>query len=88
MESAIRVYSIESDEFFSQHISATKIKSHSEARKLAPFLDEHKKPVYWVNWGTTKNNGKKGELILSITPKQVISLSSQSFKMKSLKEQH
>lgn len=33
---------------------AVNIKSHSNARKLAPFLDEEGKPLTWVNWSKPK----------------------------------
>lgn len=48
MKSALRLYSWEGLQ--KEWIDAIKIKSHSDARKLAPFMDEYKKPLSWVNW--------------------------------------
>lgn len=57
MDKAIRVYSSEQG-YFSENLEATDIKSYAHARKLAPFVDDKKQMLYWVNWGKIKNNGK------------------------------
>lgn len=57
MEIALKVYSVE-EGFFSESVKATDIKSHSHARKLAPFADDSRRMVYWVGWGKPKNNNK------------------------------
>lgn len=57
MDQATRIYSPEKG-FHSEIFEATSIKSHSHARKLAPFVDGERSLVYWVNWGKLKSNGK------------------------------
>jgi len=41
-------------------IDAINIKSHSDSRKLGPFVTENKLPLVWVNWSKDPNvNGNK-----------------------------
>lgn len=42
-----------------EQMEAIKIKSHANARKLAPFLDEKGNPLTWVNWSKPKINTSK-----------------------------
>ena len=57
MDSAFRVYS-PSQGYCKEEVVATDIKSHSHARKLAPFIDGNNQLVYWVRWGKRKVDGK------------------------------
>jgi len=57
MKQAIQVYSTDKG-WCSEAMDATQIKSHSHARKLAPFVDSENKLLYWVNWGKKKENKK------------------------------
>lgn len=57
MNTAFRVYS-PSQGYCKEKVVATDIKSHSHARKLAPFIDYNNQQVYWVRWGKRKLDGK------------------------------
>lgn len=58
MKTAYRLYSWRG--IMKDFINAKDIKSPSDARKLAPFVDKDKHPLLWVNWSKPKSNtGKK-----------------------------
>lgn len=58
MKTAYRLYSWRG--IMKEQINAKDIKSSSDARKLAPFVDKDKHPFLWVNWSKNKiNTGKK-----------------------------
>lgn len=58
MKEAYRLYSWRG--IMKERINAKDIKSPSDARKLAPFVDEEKQPLLWVNWSKPRvDTGKK-----------------------------
>lgn len=57
MKEALRIYSAE-EGLFSESVKATEVKSHSHARKLAPFVNSSRQMLYWVGWGKPKKNNK------------------------------
>lgn len=57
MESALKLYGWAGIQ--KEWVKAIEIKSHADARKLAPFMDEHHAPLAWVNWSNPKSLRKK-----------------------------
>lgn len=56
MDEALKLYSWHG--MLTEKIKATNIKSRADSRKHAPFADEDRKLVYWVNWGQIKKTGR------------------------------
>ncbi|MCK5189424.1 MAG: hypothetical protein KAR12_05160 [Methylococcales bacterium] len=73
MNEAIKVYSTEKG-YFTEILEATKIKSHSHARMLAPFVDDSYQLLYWVNWGKPKLNDKPRKAHFRHYPKNKTSI--------------
>ncbi len=56
-DEAIRIFS-PTEGFLKEKIKSFQIKSREDARKVGPFCNDRKEPVYWVNWGTKKDSKK------------------------------
>jgi len=57
MKTAYRLYSWRG--LMKDQIDAIRIKSHSDARKLGPFVTEDKLPLIWVNWSKPNSTNRK-----------------------------
>jgi len=60
MESALRLVSWHGHE--RDQVRALDIRSQADARKLAPFIDDGRKPVCWVNWSKPRKTTNKKTL--------------------------